>query len=398
MACAIHCARHFGKGSVILVEKQSRPGRKLLAAGNGRCNISNEDLSLSHYHGEAALYTSVLERFPLEKALDFFQSLGLVLRADEAGRLYPYSNRGSSVFGRLQAELERLQVELLLDHPVSAIQKQKNGFRLISETDTILAQYVVLCCGSKACPSLGADDSVLTLLKPFSIRYSPFFPSLSPIMTLEKHKMLKGVRAAGKVWVTADGKALPAKEGEIQFTETGLSGICVFEISRLVHEYLTFGTVRGKEIHSLKVTADVVPDMSFQQLNEYLKSCRKLFCYEPADRLFSGLLPEKLSEYIAAGCKIQQRSCGELGDGTIKKMASQAKTMSLMIASPNFSLICWMKSERWFISSNRKLAQSECTYITPFFTLTRCIIVRKFSGSNCGKISVAVISWYSRSR
>ncbi len=325
LTAAAACARKLGKGSVVILEKQARIGRKLLATGNGRCNISNKNMNSLHYYGDKAIIENVLKDFGFPKLKRFFSSIGLLLREDSDGRIYPYSNQASTVLDCIKNELARLGVQEICEFNISCIKHNSNGFLISSGLDTVEAHNIIFACGSNASPALGADDSGLKLLKTLNINSSPFFPSLSPIETAEKYKMLKGVRAKGNVEVIADGDTITDHAGEIQFTDKGLSGICVFECSRPVNEFLLYGTVFGKKAKKLIISLDLLHELSDVELCRYLRSCRKLFSDQPAGSVLSGTLNRKLSEAIVRSVHLDNMLCGNINENDLIRISSAAK-------------------------------------------------------------------------
>lgn len=325
LAVAIACAKKLGFGSTVIIERQARTGRKLLATGNGRCNVTNLNLSLKHYYGDKEIVHSVLSNFSLKDLKKFFGSMGILLNADEEGRVYPYSNRAETVLDGMRNELNRLGVEELCDFKIKEIDKKNGEFIITSETLTVKAQYVVFATGSQASPLLGANDSGYQLLKRLGIHSTPLFPTLSPVSAKERYKNLKGVRAKGRVSLLADGKELLHRNGEIQFTDYGISGICVFEISRFVNEFFMLNRINGRAYREIKISVDVMSDFQYNDLCTYLYQCKKIFLDGKTTDLLSAALNKKLSQSIAQYCGLASKPCRSLTDHDIKKLAWGAK-------------------------------------------------------------------------
>ena len=127
MVAAISAARSGAE--VVLLERMNRIGRKLLATGNGRCNLTNANCQLSHFHGgNRAVVASVLDQFPVRDTLVFFEHLGIACRTEEDGKVYPRSDQASAVLDVLRYELEQLNVTVLVDADVAAIRAKGNAF------------------------------------------------------------------------------------------------------------------------------------------------------------------------------------------------------------------------------------------------------------------------------
>lgn len=325
LTAAAAWGRRCGKGQVVLLEKQPKTGRKLLATGNGRCNISNEGVSPSHYHGDRQIIESVLSRCSVSDLRAYFQSLGVWLRADSEGRLYPYSNQAVTIREALERDCRHQGVHERLSCAIRTVSKTGGQFVITADDVTIRSEILVIACGSPAAPSLGADDSGYQLLQGFGIEHTPLFPSLCPVATTEKYRLLKGVRAKGQATLLRDGKPLKHTTGEIQFTDYGLSGICIFELSRAVNEYFAIGTAEGQPCRTLQIALDLLPEHSFQAVYTFLENSKGLFVGEKADSLLSGILPRPLAEALARSSGLSGKSCASLTAHDLKRLTAAAK-------------------------------------------------------------------------
>ena len=235
LCSAICAARNLRKkglsGKITVLERSQKVGRKLLATGNGRCNLMNENISLSSFHGDIKIAESVFSRFSYDEISEFFSSLGLLTRADSMGRVYPYSNRADTVLSTLLLACKQYGVEIITDFTVLDIKRHKDKLEIISESYKISASSVIIACGSRANKGLGSNLGY-ELLGKIGVSYSPLFPSLTSVAVSENISMLKGVRVRGNVKFLADKQIIHSEDGEIQFTDKSLSGICVFNISR----------------------------------------------------------------------------------------------------------------------------------------------------------------------
>ena len=325
LCAAISCSHTLGKGSTLVLEKQSRVGRKLLASGNGRCNISNTNISESHYHGDNSLIRSVLSEFPGEAMRGFMRRLGVILRSDEEGRLYPYSNQAAAVLDALTDECRRQGAGLLPGFDIKEIRRENGSFVISSDNSEVRCEYLIFATGSSAAPYLGADSSGYSLLGGLGIKHSPLFPALCPVVTKESCRALKGVRARGSVTLISDGKKTKERNGEIQFTENGLSGICVFELSRDISEFLSFGTIDGRKCGSVRLSADLMRDFTFSEVCSFIEERKKLLGTGHASLLLNGALNKLLSAELAKRCGLSEKPCSALKQTDIKKLAGSAK-------------------------------------------------------------------------
>ena len=219
---------------VLLLERQQRLGRKLLATGNGRCNLTNTGASIAHYHGEDAAFAQyALARFTPADALAFFSSLGLLTEEEYGGRVYPLSNSANSVLDVLRFALESAGAEIRTACPVAAVRRERGGFAVLCENERFFADALIVACGGAAGGKLGGVTDGYELLKSLGHSRTKLYPALTPLITAPDYpRALKGVRADAAVTLRRGGETLAQSAGEVQFTETGVSGPAVFDVSR----------------------------------------------------------------------------------------------------------------------------------------------------------------------
>ncbi len=239
---------------VAILEKNDRVGKKILATGNGKCNIMPAKLDICAYNSSAV--TQTFNKCTYENVREFWQSIGVVTREVE-GRCYPYSMQASSVLNALRKELERLKVDIFCGQEVSSI--SKNEFFIINKS-AFKAKNIVLCTGSNA--TFGSDS--LHLVASLGHKTNTFVPSLVPLLTDTTHlRGLKGVRAECGVSLIISGKTIVSKIEEVIFKDNGVSGSAIFEISA----YLARARKSGA-----KLLLNFMPDKSQEEVIKILQS------------------------------------------------------------------------------------------------------------------------------
>lgn len=216
-----------------LLEAKPRIGRKLLATGNGRCNLMNA--GEPRYFGQASFAREVLRHCPQEEVLAFFHGLGLITREEEGGLVYPACNQASAVLEVLSRPLEACgNCEVCCDASVIRIRSQAQGHEALCEDGrSFRARRLILATGSIAQPQLSGSDSGLRLLEPLGHGSQPFRPALTALVTGEKAvRGLKGLRLPVICTLCEDERPLSQAEGELLFTQDGVSGVCVMQLSR----------------------------------------------------------------------------------------------------------------------------------------------------------------------
>jgi len=288
LSCAIELKRRCPDADVIVYEKLDAPAKKLLATGNGRCNLSNREVDVSCYNGDSSLLYTVLEPFGTKECLRFFDSLGLIT-TEEDGRLYPQSMSAASVRDVLLQEVDRLGIPVITGFQVESIEPQEHGYRI---NGTESADFVVLALGGKAAAMHGTDGDGYRILKTLGVRYAPISPALVQLVTENPDaEALKGTRVRGTISLhREDGVLLAQEDGEIQFTAYGLSGIAAMQLSG-------DAAVLTKTEHPF-VTLDLCPGMTQGDLELYLEDRRKACAGRPASQLLTGLVQKNVSAAV----------------------------------------------------------------------------------------------------
>ena len=290
LAAAIEAARRSKAENadikITVFERLPKVGKKILATGNGRCNIMNTSVSRNHYHGDSKLLNSIFGQFNVENNMEFFRSMGIYLAEEADGRLYPLSFQASSVLDALRFEAENLGIEIKCDTKIEKIKRNNNGFIL---NENIYSDAVIVAGGGKSASVQGSDGSCFDLLSSLGIKIKPTFPSLTGIVLKNKNKALKGVRAAGEIYIVENGTVVASSEGELQYTDYGISGIPAMEVSRAVSEHFALHR-KGKIIMAVNSLPDFTPEEIFDYIVTRKKQNPNLLCED----LLSGVMPKKL--------------------------------------------------------------------------------------------------------
>lgn len=310
-------AAYRGAG-VLILEKNQRVGKKILATGNGRCNLTNTDVSISNYHGHHPKFAyAALSRFDVAKTIDFFERLGVAHKVEAGGKVFPVSNQASSVLDVLRYELDRVGVKTICEAVVHKIFHQGHRFTLATEDGrTFQADRIVLATGGKAAPNLGSNGSGYSLAAGLGHRIMEPFPALVQLKLASAFlKQIQGIKFEGEAEIVWKDRAVQRASGEILFTEYGISGPPILCLSRIAGEYL-----QRKERVWLKVV--LVNTLSPEELEQYLM---KRFRWGPEKSLafsFVGFLNKKLAPVVlkAAGIDDLNRPAGTVTPADLKKM------------------------------------------------------------------------------
>jgi len=306
LAAAIGAARRGA--SVIVCERMPRLGRKLLATGGGRCNLSNEGLSAAVFTSTSrVLVSSVLARFDGDAIRAFFRGLGLEMRAEE-GRIFPATNQASTVLKLLEIELRKLRVAAELGFEATAIRREKEAFMVVAgDGRTIEASSVILAGGGKAYPALGSNGSAYRLAQVFGHRIVPPVPSAVPLLVRDRIcHLLQGLKTTAKATAVVGGRAQGTAAGDVLFTQYGLSGTAVLDVS----ESLSIAVHRAGRTDAA-VVLDFVPFVSRSALAG--KLARRIKDGWPEADLAAGVLPERFGTVLGTLIPQETRDPGEAG-------------------------------------------------------------------------------------
>lgn len=272
LAAAIEAARTSPDKSVTVLEHLPKAGKKILATGNGRCNLGNLNAD-THKYTNAAFALPVIEKYGTDSLIAFFESMGLYTRADSEGRLYPMSNSAASVLDALRFECDKLGVKIICEEKATQIKKADVSFIV---NGNIQAKKVIIATGGKSAPSQGSDGSGYPLLKSLGHTLTQLSPSLVQIKTdTASIKSLKGVRAKARLTLSTGGSS----EGEILFTDYGVSGIAAMDLSRFI-----------KQDKKAEISLDLLPDFTQEEAKEIIIRIARHNPIIPADGMLGGII------------------------------------------------------------------------------------------------------------
>ena len=309
--------------SVLLLERQSRVGRKLLATGNGRCNLTNYNTSPARYHGEDGGFCAyALRAFDVGSTLQYFASLGLLTVSEDSGRVYPMSNMAGSVLDVLRYGLEHPRIEVRTGQVVTAVKRTAEGFTVRTETDAFTAGKLILAAGGCAGSKVGGVMDGYQLAKSLGHHRTPLYPSLVQLKTDPTYpRALKGIKAECGITVRRGGQTVAENRGEVLFTEYGISGPAIFDISRAV--------ATGGE--GLVCALDFFPDWDLREVLDWLRMRRQTMQAHEASTLLVGSCHTRLGQMLCKAAGFTSQPAADLTDSDLERIARQAKHFALPI-------------------------------------------------------------------
>jgi len=295
---------------VAILESNNRIGKKLLTTGNGRCNISNSNITMDRYHSaNPNFFEPVLNSFSLSATISFFQELGLPLISLEEGKMYPMSLQSSSVIDILKASIEEKQIPVYLDTKVTDIKRLSGAFKLYTNTSTEYeCEKLILCCGGKSAPNTGSDGSGFSLSKKLGHNIIEPIPALVQLkLSYPKLKALSGVKFDGMAEIYINNKPFKKELGEILFTDYGISGPPILQLSREASHSLL-------QCKNATLKIDLMHNLNKDDLKEFLENHWGVFGYRSVHDSFIGIINKKIIPVLLkeSGIENIHKSCWDL--------------------------------------------------------------------------------------
>lgn len=327
MMTAIYAARN--NKNVCIVEHEDRIGKKILSTGNGKCNLTNMEISKDMYYtGSKGDFYPVIETFSPQDIINFFRSIG-VLTINKNGYIYPRSEQASMVLDALRNELYRLNVKIYTDAK-NAVITHTDKFNVKFGNESLNSSKLVLACGSKCAPKTGSDGSGYKFAQNLGHSIIRVIPALVQLICNENfYKELQGVRCNALIKVMTDNNVLAVEEGELQLTGYGISGIPVFQISRVVKRLIDKG-------NRPCVSIDFVKEYTHRELKEFLTTIIHTHEDMEINMAISGILNKKLANVIIKECNIKPSAkCKDIDSDNIVRIVNMIKDFRVIPKDTN---------------------------------------------------------------
>lgn len=291
LAAALACAPY---AKVTIYERQSRLGRKLLATGNGRCNLTNRRSAVKHYYGlDPSFAAHALAAFPPARIEEIFARLGVATVEEDQGRIFPRAAQAQAVLDNLRLALQAQGVEEICDCEVQKITPTKKGFKLLcANRAPAFADKVIVCTGSAAAPQLGGSMNSYRLLEETGHRLAPVHEAIVQLKSSCGFiKALSGQKFNGTASLFINGRAVRRESGEILFTDYGLSGLPILQLSASAVQALA-------QKKAVNIDLDLAPEYSLAELQNYFAQRQALRREIPLEDFFTGFWPKRIGQQL----------------------------------------------------------------------------------------------------
>ncbi|MCR5628311.1 aminoacetone oxidase family FAD-binding enzyme [Eubacterium sp.] len=308
---------------VTILNNANKPGKKILMTGNGKCNITNLSMNESFYDEDCKDFVKdVLDVYSEKDTLKFFEGIG-VHTYDKDGYVYPLSNQASTVLNHMLIEVERLGVKIINECIVKDIRKNT----IICEDREINFDKLIIATGGVTAKKSGSDGSSYDLIKKLGHTVSNPVPVLTGVACLNKRlKDISGVRSKVVANLLYDGKLIDSESGECQFTDKGLSGICIFNLSIKIKKL-----IEKAEYKNIVIDLELCPEINKEDLEYLLRTSKNLGM--PVADVINGYINFKLATYICKNANVNPyKDSSELTDKDIKILSDKIKHFTFKVS------------------------------------------------------------------
>jgi predicted Rossmann fold flavoprotein len=312
--------------SVLLLEQNTKVGKKILVSGNGKCNITNKNISPQRFYSNNPLFVDeVLQGYDFKKVEAFFDSIGLALVEGKEGKMFPLSLQASTVVELLLYEAQKWGVEILCDCKVESIKKAENTFRVQTSQGMKISKALLLASGSVAFPQLGGSSVGYDLATALGHTLITPYPSLVTLCSDETWVVeVAGVKIAGIAKLYANGRYITEKKGDVLFTKYGVSGLAILDLSREV-------SLRLANYEYCELSLDLMPLWSKERLTTLLLKRIDSQSDKPIHLWLQGILHKKLTAIIVKQSKSKVIKESGLNRKEINKLVHAIKNLKLSI-------------------------------------------------------------------
>jgi len=323
--CAAITAARAGQ-TVTLLEQNSKIAKKILVSGNGKCNIDNKYISTKRFHGQNPDFIEeVLKEYDFEVVEKFFTSIGLELIEGKEGKMFPMSLQASSVVELLEYEAKRTGVEILCDCTVTGIDKNTDIFTVKTTQGIKTCKKLLLASGSPAAPQLGGSNSGYAFATKMGHSLIPRHPSLVQLCSEETWvKECAGVKISGLAQLYANGEYITEKKGDLLFTNYGISGLAILDLSREV-------SIKLASYDYCELNLDLIPELSKEKLTNLLLHRIDKESKKSIGLWLQGIINKKLISIILSQSKCKVKIESDLNRKEISKLVYTIKNLKLSI-------------------------------------------------------------------
>ena len=330
LMAAIEAAKNGAE--VCIYEKLNRVGKKILATGNGRCNYTNINTSIRDYHGQNLSFVEdIINSFNVRSTLDFFEDIGIYPRIEDNGKVFPYSLQASSVLDNLRYEANKYNIREIVECNVKSLRKNKGQFDIITDDKIYNADKVIICTGGRAGSQYGCTGDGYKLAEMFGHKIVNTFPALVQLKLNANYlKKISGVKFEGVISSYSNMNIIREEEGEILFTDYGISGPPILQISRETIKHLY-------DKQKVYISIDMFPNFDNKMLYDLLSERFIKLKNKTIEESFNGLINKKLIPVILSLAlnEYKEEKCTKLNKKDIYSIVNILKEWKIEVVGHN---------------------------------------------------------------
>ena len=287
------------------------------------CNLTNKDIGLHHYNQNNEFINSILSKFDNKKLINFMNSLGVEIYTDESGRIFPESKQASSVLDLLRLKLDQLNINVKCKEKVISINQVKDKFVVLSERKRFMFDKIIIAAGGKSHPHLGTDGNMYKIMEQLGHTIKPPRPALSPIkLEGDLFKTAIGSRIDAKITLTKNNKTIIDKKGEIIFTNYGISGIPVIDLSNYIS---------GFQSSAYNLTIDFFSSLSHKKTMSIIKKRTKILADADIEYFFTGWMNKRIGAMIIKYLNLKNKYIKTLSEADMEKIDNAIHNMQFKV-------------------------------------------------------------------
>lgn len=290
LLCAVELLSNNNKlngEEILILERNDRVGKKLIATGNGQGNLTNANITCDNYYGDKEFIDCFLGNLKNINLIEYLDNLGIPLCKSKDGKMYPISKQASAVLDIFRAFLDTHNCQIFTSEKVINVQKENNVFKIQTPNAIYMAKNVVMATGGMAQKQFGTDGESYAIAKNLGHKLTKLYPSLVQLKTeKDKIKGLKGIKESAKVSALLNGKVVHSSTGDLLFTEFGVSGSTIFQVS---------SAIADSQNASLKI--EFLPEYSSEEIEKYIERRKNLNYFKDED-ILSGIVNKKVAQSV----------------------------------------------------------------------------------------------------
>jgi predicted Rossmann fold flavoprotein len=316
--------------NITIIEKNPKAGRKILASGNGKCNITNQNLSLDNFHStHQSFFKYAINNMPYEKIKNYFSSFGLEITKGDGTKVYPMSMQSSSVRDVLYNEALSLGVKFEFEQEVLSTIKRKNIFEVNTTNQSYKSTYLIVSTGSTAMKKLGSSSSGYSFAKSFGHKIIPTYPSLVQLKSDDKSIYnLSGVKIKSNIQLYINNMFIQKEYADILFTKYGVSGNGILTLSRASSKAIL-------DKQKVYLMVDILPNISQNDIYELLTTRKHLLKNKKINFLLESIINTKMINFIYNKANIKVDTIYKLTTKDIDNIVYILKNIKIPISSTN---------------------------------------------------------------